>query len=75
MKIQLTITKLTIYILKVVHITFTTLFPTTCRFTPTCSIYSHEAVNKYGVIHGGKLTATRLLHCHPFHRGGYDPVP
>lgn len=46
-----------------------------CRFTPTCSQYAKEAVAKYGVLKGGYLAARRLLKCHPFHAGGYDPVP
>jgi putative membrane protein insertion efficiency factor len=45
-----------------------------CRFTPTCSQYAREAVQKYGALKGGYLAARRLLRCHPFHPGGYDPV-
>ncbi|MCL0107748.1 membrane protein insertion efficiency factor YidD [Peptococcaceae bacterium] len=48
--------------------------PPTCRFIPTCSEYSILAVKKYGVIKGLWLTLKRLLKCHPFHPGGYDPV-
>jgi len=51
------------------------LFPATCRFTPTCSAYGIEALQKYGVIKGGWLTLKRILSCHPFGRSGYDPVP
>ncbi|MFZ5923924.1 MAG: membrane protein insertion efficiency factor YidD [Bacillota bacterium] len=47
----------------------------TCRFYPTCSAYAYEAVRKYGVLRGGCLAARRLVKCHPFHPGGYDPVP
>ncbi len=46
-----------------------------CRFEPTCSSYSLEALRSYGVIKGMGLTVRRLLRCHPFHPGGYDPVP
>ncbi|MCL2179997.1 MAG: membrane protein insertion efficiency factor YidD [Treponema sp.] len=49
--------------------------PTSCRYYPTCSHYAHEAVNKYGVLRGCLMAAKRLSRCHPFHRGGYDPVP
>ncbi|WP_306530741.1 membrane protein insertion efficiency factor YidD, partial [Anaerotignum lactatifermentans] len=46
-----------------------------CRFTPTCSRYAYEAIQKYGALKGGYLAVRRLLKCHPFHEGGYDPVP
>ncbi|OGW37623.1 MAG: membrane protein insertion efficiency factor YidD [Nitrospirae bacterium RBG_13_39_12] len=50
------------------------LFPLSCRYTPTCSEYSIDAINKHGVIRGFYLTFRRILRCHPFHPGGYDPV-
>jgi putative membrane protein insertion efficiency factor len=50
------------------------ILPMSCRFTPTCSEYSIEALTKYGVVRGLYLTVRRLLRCHPFHPGGYDPV-
>lgn len=46
-----------------------------CRFIPTCSAYALEAIEKYGAAKGGYLALRRLLKCHPFHKGGYDPVP
>lgn len=46
-----------------------------CRYTPTCSQYACEALQKYGVFKGGYLALRRILRCHPFHPGGYDPVP
>ena len=46
-----------------------------CRFTPTCSHYSYEAVSTYGVVKGGWLTLRRLVQCRPLGRKGYDPVP
>ncbi len=46
-----------------------------CRYIPTCSEYALEAVEKYGPWKGSWLALKRLLRCHPFHKGGYDPVP
>ena len=46
-----------------------------CRYVPTCSAYAIEAVEQYGTIKGGFLAAKRILRCHPFAAGGYDPVP
>ena len=47
----------------------------TCIYIPTCSEYAAEAINKYGSIKGTYLATKRLLRCHPFAKGGYDPVP
>ena len=51
------------------------LFPSSCIYTPTCSAYMIQAVEKYGVFKGVKLGIKRILRCHPWHEGGYDPVP
>lgn len=49
--------------------------PARCRFYPSCSAYALEAVTRHGTLRGAGLTARRLLRCHPFHPGGFDPVP
>lgn len=49
--------------------------PPSCRFTPSCSEYTYQAVEKHGVLRGVWLGGARLLRCHPFHPGGFDPVP
>jgi putative membrane protein insertion efficiency factor len=50
-------------------------FLPSCRFQPTCSQYAYSAIDRFGAIAGGYLALKRILRCHPFHQGGYDPVP
>ena len=49
--------------------------PPSCRFTPSCSQYALEAIVRHGAVKGTWLAARRLVRCHPFHPGGFDPVP
>ena len=55
--------------------TLSPLLPRACRFYPSCSHYAHEAFLAHGLVRGAWLTVRRLARCHPFHPGGFDPVP
>ncbi len=68
--------KLLLAVIRFYQTAVSPLFPARCRFTPTCSAYAYEAIQKYGPLKGGYLAIRRLLRCHPFYRGDYyDPVP
>ena len=68
--------KLFLILIKFYQTSISPLFPPRCRFTPTCSQYALEAIEKYGAAKGGWLAFKRLMRCNPFNKGDYyDPVP
>jgi putative membrane protein insertion efficiency factor len=67
--------KVALQLIKLYQSTISRVIPSSCRFTPTCSQYTYEAIGKYGFFKGGWLGARRIARCHPFNPGGYDPVP
>ncbi len=66
--------RILIAVLKAYKYLLSPLLPQACRFSPSCSVYSMEAIEKYGAMKGAYLSFRRVLRCHPFHPGGYDPV-
>jgi uncharacterized protein len=64
-----------IFLVKVYQTLISPLTPATCRFQPTCSHYTVEALKKHGLFYGGRLAIKRIFSCHPWGRSGYDPVP
>ena len=67
--------KILILLIKLYQKFISPMFPAKCRFYPTCSQYTLEAIKEYGAIKGTYLGVKRILKCHPFHEGGYDPIP
>ena len=57
------------------QVTLSPFLPSACRYVPTCSQYTLDAVERYGAARGAWLGTRRILRCHPFHAGGFDPVP
>ncbi len=64
-----------IVIIRFYQIVISPLTPAACRFEPTCSTYSKEALEKHGILKGSWLAIKRITSCHPWGRSGYDPVP
>lgn len=69
------IKKIATSLVRLYQLTFSSLMGNCCRFQPTCSEYAKQAYQKYGFVKGTWLTLWRLLRCHPWAKGGYDPVP
>jgi putative membrane protein insertion efficiency factor len=67
--------QLLILLVQFYRIIISPLFPPRCRFQPTCSQYALTAIDRFGAIKGTILATKRILSCHPWHIGGYDPVP
>jgi hypothetical protein len=67
--------KIALGMIRAYQMTISQALPSRCRFLPTCSQYTYEAIEKYGFFKGVWLGCKRLGCCHPFHPGGYDPVP
>ena len=67
--------KIFLILIKFYRLFLSPLKPPSCRYIPTCSEYAFIAIEKYGALKGGWMAVKRILRCHPFHKGGYDPVP
>lgn len=67
-------TTIALALLRIYRVCISPYHPPVCRFIPSCSHYAEEAVRRHGPVKGTALAAARLLRCHPFARGGYDPV-
>lgn len=67
--------RLLLGLIRLYQLLLSPLLGTNCRFQPTCSNYASQAIKRFGALKGGYLSFRRLIKCHPFHEGGYDPVP
>ncbi len=62
-------------LIRLYQMTVSRVMPPSCRFSPSCSHYGYEAINRYGALKGGWMAIKRVGRCHPLNPGGYDPVP
>jgi putative membrane protein insertion efficiency factor len=67
--------RLALTLIRLYQSTISKVMPSSCRFNPTCSQYTYEAISRYGLFKGIWLGTIRLARCNPFHKGGYDPIP
>ena len=74
-KISEILVKIVLYVIRGYQILLSPFLPDSCRFIPSCSHYAYQAILRHGIIKGGGLSLKRLIKCHPFHPGGFDPVP
>lgn len=69
------LTRLIVMLIRGYQVAISPLLPPSCRYTPSCSQYAVEALQRHGALRGSWLAVCRVCRCHPFRRGGYDPVP
>jgi hypothetical protein len=67
--------QLLVLLVRMYQVSLGPLLPAACRYTPSCSAYAIEALQRYGALKGGWMAVRRIGRCHPFRPGGYDPVP
>ncbi|MEW5908208.1 MAG: membrane protein insertion efficiency factor YidD [Thermodesulfobacteriota bacterium] len=67
--------QISLFIIRIYQYTLSPVLGPACRFYPSCSSYAHEAISRFGVLSGSILALKRILRCHPFSSGGFDPVP
>ncbi|WP_205882124.1 membrane protein insertion efficiency factor YidD [Leeia aquatica] len=68
-------TRVLLLLIRAYQLLLSSWLPPSCRFSPTCSCYAQEALRRHGALRGSRLTLWRIARCHPWSKGGYDPVP